>query len=382
METTPVNTSQSPAQIAAEYKKIIGAFKKRFDVQNGRALGYSRGGKPPRFEDTPKGIGDGLGTTGWCVSASNALYTDNSFQMFLRERSAIAKLVSIDIKEQYYGYCYNGTQNKWHTAILVQDSGMNFIVDITCRQFGNNFVNKEFWDFNTWQKTFRSPLCQHKITDFIGNPLSVAPAPKSFVNPDMSVMEYINILKNVTTINDNERRIVAEFFVNKLEALNQRMIIGNLGQADYQYITELNKIFEHFPFQINQKPYYSVLQFDTKDAAKNWIKLLAENKWIMPNYLVVSKTLQDNCQFNVVDYFSLNTDVTAFSEGVTYVVLEFINISGIGISDLPNVDILLPYGTKLNVDVNSIQNGGYRNAAASDGANPQKVLNTIYMTIK
>jgi hypothetical protein len=51
------------------------------------------------------------------------------------------KLISIDIKEQYYGNTYSGNQNKWHTAILVKDTNYNFVIDLTCSQLEQNLIS-------------------------------------------------------------------------------------------------------------------------------------------------------------------------------------------------------------------------------------------------
>ena len=98
--------------IADNYIKVINNFKRRFDVQNGSALAYREGQSLDgnfKLEDKPKNIAEGLTTTGFCVSASQALLFDKTFQMLLQSRQANAKLISIDIKEQYYGECYNGS---------------------------------------------------------------------------------------------------------------------------------------------------------------------------------------------------------------------------------------------------------------------------------
>ena len=52
------------------WKQVINKFKQRADVQDGSSLGWKGNKNFSLPEDTPFNIGDGLGTTGWCVSAS------------------------------------------------------------------------------------------------------------------------------------------------------------------------------------------------------------------------------------------------------------------------------------------------------------------------
>ena len=187
----------NPVLTVIPYKKVIAAFKKRYDVQNGNALGYRKGQSPTGellLENKPKGIGDGLATTGWCLSASQALLLDPIFQILLQSRNALAKIVSIDIKEQHYGKTYSGHQNKWHSAILVNDRTDNytFIIDITCKQFGNQYNDKDIWDFKTWESTFRSATCKHKITDFESNVLNYLPIQTTILNKAIASIEIEN----------------------------------------------------------------------------------------------------------------------------------------------------------------------------------------------
>ena len=141
------------SRLVKPYQKVIQAFKNRADVQSGDALAYREGQSiDGKYEliDKPHDIGEGTTNTGWCVSVSQALIMDPIFNILIKDQGAQAKLVSIDIKEQYYGTIYqSGMQNKWHSAILIRDNEVNFIIDLTCGQFGNYFIGKEIWDFET-----------------------------------------------------------------------------------------------------------------------------------------------------------------------------------------------------------------------------------------
>ena len=73
------------SSIANYYKKVISAWKKRADVQNGEALAYRKNQEPDgefEFDDKPKNIGEGTTTTGWCVSVSQNFLLDNIFQLY------------------------------------------------------------------------------------------------------------------------------------------------------------------------------------------------------------------------------------------------------------------------------------------------------------
>lgn len=366
----------NPQLIAAEYKPIIAAFRKRADVQNGTALAYKGSKDIADFSDTPKGIGDGLGTTGWCVSASNALLIDPAFQLFVQSRSAKAKLISIDIKEQYYGQCYTGSQNKWHTAIFLEDSGVNLIIDITCRQFGNSFIGKDIWDFKTWEKTFRSANCKHKITDFNDNPMSVIPIPLNYTNKELTETDMVNKLHDVISISDAERGAVAKFVVEDMELFNKKLLIGNVNKFDYAYIKNINEIFEHFPFKI-LKDNICILQFETKEASQNWFKKLHANGYVLQQYLVASSSFIDNCKFYA--YNSEKINKRSLGNAEHYLILEFPEIAGVDFSAIDNASIMLPYGTKITIEEGSIMNGGVKNNAGNQiVAEP---LNTTYLKV-
>lgn len=362
--------------IVKDYKKVISEFKKRSGVLSGFDVAWKGNLDVALLANTPYGIGDALGTTGWCVSASEALLNDNIFQLTLRFRSAKAKLISIDIKEQYYGYCYNGSQNKWHTAILVEDSGFTFIVDITCRQFGNSFIEKDIWDFNTWIDTLRHPLCNHKLTNFLDNPLLISPVvKKSNNNKDLSRIISMDKLRNFTNLDESDRSIITDFYLNKLTLINEKLILGTVSKEEFNYLNSVIKILQIMPFrQITEG--FSVLEFENKTAAKRWIELFLTTGNTLPIYLNVSSSINQSCIYNNIDFLDLNNEYIMGNENnPTYVVLQFGKQFGIE-TPIDNTEILLTNGIMLPITnpKESIFNSGKL-------FTPEKSTNTIYIKI-
>lgn len=383
VEKSPINV-QSPAQVADIYTGVVKRFKNRGDVQNGKALAYkSWNATEATFENTPKGIGDGMSTTGWCVSASSALLSDPIFQETIAYRKATAKLISIDIKEQWYGKCYNGSFNKWHTAILVQDNGYNLIVDITCSQFSGDFNEKYVWDFKTWETTFRSAYCKHQIFDAQNNCISPAPAsnyvPKKVTNAYMEFARVANSLNDLTNMTATDRNFLAEYFVYNLNVLNDKMMRNDISQLDFDYISKLNKLFEHLPFTtINNG--VSVLSFDCAENLKNWVSRFLSDDCKLPQTIFVSKTIEQaaaHAGLNVSDINTKNVNPEKY-----YIIINYNSIFGINVDFLENVNVLLPIGIQLNVDLDSIRNGGKDIIEANDGGILRKETNAVFMTIR
>jgi hypothetical protein len=364
------------------YEPIIKQFKKRSDVLNGWGIAWkSRNDLTPKLENVPFSIGDGLGTTGWCVSASEALLYDKVFQTNLGFRKAKAKLISIDIKEQYYGFCYNGSQNKWHTAILLEDSGFKIVIDITCRQFGNDFIEKDIWDFETWQSKLRSPFCTHLITDFDNNPELIQPITVKR-NKNLTFDNAITFgkLKDVTTITDNERNLLVEFGLKKINLINDKLLLKNVTKNDLKYIDDLSKLLMSLPFKTLENG-YSVLAFETKKAAKNWIELFLKNETCLIQYLLISKSLSDSCKLNDIDINDLNQSKSLKPlSDKTFVVFEFSNLFGINSEWLNLTEIILPYGIELLIEKDNIFNSGKLIAEGVD--NVTRETNTIIIKVE
>jgi len=368
----------NPNELVKAYLPVIAAFKKRADVQNGKAIGYHENQSLDgelKLENWPKSIGFGLSTTGFCVSASQALLFDKIFQILLKDRGAVAKIVSIDIKEQYYGNVYNGSQNKWHSALLVKDNGQNFIIDLTCRQFGNMFQDKDIWDFQTWEQTFRSPVDKHVITDFEQNVLNFLPIQNMVKTSDIDVMQIENRLHSITTITDGERKMITDFFLNNIEILNTKLILGNINKFDYKYLDNINKLLKNLNFKTTQK-LYSVLEFNNKQAALNFIENLSNNNFILQQFMILSKSIEDSCQYSGINMQNINDEN---GKAQTYVVFEFDNVNGIEVDFISDLTaICIPYGIKLTIDPNKdIFNGGQ--LLPISVGNIQKKTNSIWI---
>lgn len=366
--------------IVESWQKVINNFKKRSDVISGSGLGWKGSKEKAYFLDTPNNFGDATGTTGWCVSASEVLLYDEVFQLNLQARNARAKLISIDIKEQYYGFCYNGSQNKWHTAIMLEDSNFNIVIDITCRQFGNDFINKDIWDFNTWQSKLRSSFCKHNITDFNNKPQNINPIlTEKFNNSDISNALILNKLKDITNITDGERLTISDFFLNKISSINKNLLLNNISVNDYKYIVDITKQLQNLPFN-TIKQGYSVLSFETKEAAKNWIKLFLEDNCKLPMYLTVSNSVKDSCNYNFINESELNlSNNLSVEKNKTFVVFEFGTLFGINSEFIENTSILLPYGVELFVNSENIYNSGSK---IDSHENPDKQTNTIIIKVE
>lgn len=336
--------------VISDYKNVIRAWKLRGDVQDGRATGW----KPSKdtnlkMENRPLNIGAGLSTTGWCVSASQSLLNDPVFQELLRIRFAQAKLVSIDIKEQYYGNCYSGAQNKWHTAILVQDNDFTFIIDVTCAQFGEKFFGgKDFWDFASWQESLRSPRCKHILTDFNDNEVSFIPKLnkiKTF-NKDYLYSEVFNNLHNQTNLTNQDRNVLTDFLVNQMVPFNNKILSHTLTVADYTYLSQVNDIITVLPYDSHNKV-YSILEFKSKDAAKNWLSNFLNNQCKIDMYLMTFSTLNQACTVQGIDMNDLNSKKQS---GNFYVIIEFNNQYGICLEDFfKYAKLLIPFNTPLEV---------------------------------
>lgn len=374
-----MNNQNTPAQIATVYTNFLKAYLKRADVQNGKRVSYHDNQDPEGNlrDENWVNLGDARVTTGFCVSFSNSLLKDELFQLLLDSRGALAKLVSIDIKEQYYGYCKPSyMQNKWHTAILLSDSGINFILDPTCAQFGNQFVGKFVWDYETWIKTFRHAADTHVINDFQNNPLDIAPTNSSIKNYDRAMIQLVDRLHDITTITDNERKTLADFFLKQIDILNKKVELGNLTDIDYKYIDNIMNISKNLNLTFSSEPEYYVMQFSTKEQAKRWIKRFTiDNDCILPYFMILSKSVEDSCNFYNIDFNKINIESTS---DITYIVLRFNKLTGFDTSNLiTNTTTFIPYGIKC--DVKTFFNGGKELAESAYGI--EKKTNTIFVDL-
>jgi hypothetical protein len=342
-------------QVAEIYLPVVEKFKTRYDVQNGYALGYHYNHdlmNPVAITDQPKGFGDGTTTTGYCVSASQALLNDKVFQFLVNERNAFAKLVSIDIQRRFHGVCYTGSQNKWHTAIYVKDAGLNMIIDLTCGQFGNSYIGKLIWDLHTWLDTFRSPTDQHQITDFDGNLISPVPVPDAILSIDNDVSTSIfDKLHDIINMSDEQRTILSKFLTDDINNFNAKILIGNITKKDFEYLENINGILRLLDFIKHNLTLYAVFKFKTQQSAQNWVKLFFENKCITPGYIIFSNSIEESCKHFSINQNDINLELTG-EVGNRCIVLKLVpekGIHGIDVSDiLNNAKLLIPYGIKLS----------------------------------
>lgn len=370
--------NQTPAQIASVYVSVMKAFLRRANVQNGKLISYHDNQDPNgKLRDCNwVNLGDALVTTGFCVSVSQALLRDEIFQTLLQSRGSMAKLVSIDIKEQFYGYCKPSyVQNKWHTAILVRDNDINIIIDPTCAQFGNQFTDKFVWDFETWEKTFRSAIDTHEIHGFNDNVLSFAPVKTTVSNYEQAMVKITNTLHNVITIDDAERRMIADFFLQGIEVLNRKLQMGNLTDNDFKYMNTINNLLKQFNFTQSENEYF-IMEFVNKQSALNWINRFIKGDFILPIYITTSKSIQDAC-----DYFGLqanNINIESKAD-TTYIVMKFKSVIGADLCDIVGkTSTFIPYGVRVECDPKTdIYNGGKELSDTSYGI--EKTSNTIYI---
>lgn len=330
--TTGVESDNSILNIINIYGTVIDKFKKTNDVNIGE-IGFKRDGVNVQAADRPASQGHGFGLTGYCVSASRALLEWEPFQMLLNHRDAKAKLISIDIKEQYYGKCYNGSQNYWHTAILVADwldgQRYNFIIDVTVRQFGDAFVGKDFWNFEVWMKKLRADNCTHDLYDFDGKSYKIVPenisqSVKQY--KDYSDIDYLLVkdaLKRNITLNNDDRNQLTDFLFNKLDFINQKILTGNIDTNDFEYIKTITDKINRLYFSSSQTSVYSILKFRNGDALINWIAKFNEDN-LLPQYTLVFDSINKACDYYNIDTGEINQVVKSPTSDVPfYLMLEF-----------------------------------------------------------
>ena len=367
-------------QIIETYTNYFKAFLKRADILNGTAGSYHLNQDPngPLPFENWMNLGELLTTTGVCVSMSQAIINDQIFNILLQSRGAQAKLVSIDIQERFYGYCKPSYgQNKWHTAIMIEDSGILFILDATCAQFGNDYVGKLIWNLNTWLSTFRSALDIHTITDFKGNEIDAVSGRSLRLNSELDLKQFEYNLKDFISLDDTERKVIGDFFLNGANVLNRKIETGNLGLKDFQYMSDINNILKKFPL-VNLKDQYALLRFDTKELAKKYIRNFITENFMLPGYLFVSDSVKNACSLLEVSPEDVNVET---SSDITYILLHWKDIT---MPSMENIGLycsgILPYGTvNLCTPQTDIYNGG--KSLETDTYGVPKQTNCIFIDI-
>lgn len=345
-------------EILKQYNDVIKAFKNRYDVQNGTRLGYRDGQNPYGnldIRNKPHSIGEGLTTTGFCVSVSQSLSLDPGFQYILKYRNAKSKLISIDIKEEFWGNCYNGSKNTWHTAILVTDNDINFVIDMTCAQFGNRYVEKFIWDFDTWQKTFRAPNCKHIITDNRDRVLTYSkqtPNNENMFNDSALLSDLEELRHRVNKevlLTPEEVDMVTEFLFEKINDINIKLLSGTINKFDLSYNNQIIKCLSKMTLKTTDKMYYSVLTFDNKSKMDNFMTFFKDGGFYINHYMIATDKMPDIANLNSRE---MNDDNTH------YVVFEFRpDIECVDLEDIVNGSVLIPYGSECNTESLEIFNG-------------------------
>lgn len=350
--------------VIKQYVNVINAFKNRYDVQNGTRLGYRNNQDPDgelELRNKPHSIGEGLTTTGFCVSVSQALLIDNAFKQLLQYRNATAKLISIDIKEQYWGECYNGSKNTWHTAVLVTDNNINIVIDLTCAQFGNRFIEKFIWTFDTWQKTFRSPICKHKIIDGIGRELNYDLKSSMMVDNhaqskecchpttienhmDITKEELRQKINKEVLLTSEEVDFMTDFLYEKFNDFNIKLLSGMLNKYDIQYNNILTKCFAKMSLVKTKVPFYYVIPFKNRQAMIDFLKFFEKGNWVLNHNVIAKNKIEDN------EYYNLNSRDMR-DDQTHYIVFEFVSpVEAVDINDIWKDCIIIPYGTQLEID--------------------------------
>lgn len=368
-----------------DYLNVVKNWMKRAGVQSGFELGY-REDQNPQGELNHKNwfrMGDALVTTGFCVSVSTALLESDVFQTLLKYRGAQAKLISIDIKEQFYGVCKPSySKNKWHTAIFVEESnGLIFIVDPTCAQFGNPYVGKLIWDFNTWVNTFRSPVDRHEITKFDGTPLSFVNTYYMETNYTQAIKNSVkNYCANFIALSEAEQDMLVEFIQNGFELFN-RKVRGTLTPKDIQYQKHIVDILSR-TYKLNNiyRPLYGALEFSSKEELRTYVARFMLTKTI-PEFLQLTDNLHNleakfNYNLNKAGSFAAGETHTLEVNRNYYLLFQFDNctcikfddfgaalkdgIGGFGIVDISDKDLIF------TISSHPVE---MRNIAAVEGTN-------------
>ena len=355
--------------IAGHYVNLVKSFFKRSDVLSGKALGYRPDKNKPLLQKNWFNFGDALVTTGFCVCVSQALLEDEAFQTLIKFRGAKAKLVSIDIKEQFFGYCKPSyMDNKWHTAILLEDSGFFFIIDPTCAQFGNAYVGKLVWDLQTWLSTFRSATDKHILTDFNNLELKTTIDTYADVSNDVVKNELKTNLHDIVLASEEEKQFITDFLLNGYKLFNKKKLSGELKDTDLKYINFAQNILSKFKL-VRDSNQYTLLAFDSKDALKKFCAYLLsgtddEGLTTLPFFCFTS-----NSEDEAIEYVRSTTDGflnynSEWTDNSIYLMIKWNTVVGSDTSKyIKHTNVLIPAGTQIFTDLdNGLYNLGSKTA--------------------
>jgi hypothetical protein len=223
----------------------------------------------------------------------------------------------------------------------------------------------------------RNPNDKHIISDFEQNVLTHIPKQIAIENSDLKMIDVQSKLKDITTINDAERKVLSDFFLDKINTINTKLILGNVNKFDFDYIKKINALLEHLDFEIVKGKSYSILSFANKDNALSWVKKFVENNGISEQYLLFSNSLLDYCKYFNINVLDVNTESM---KNAFYIIIEIEDLKGMDISFIPGANIIVPFGIKFNFSNENIFNGG--KYLDTDIFKVEKKTNTIYIQAK
>lgn len=128
--------------IKDELYNLVINFKRQVDVISGKAFIIG--------DNQPNGWFEAISTTGYCVKVSE-IFLDRMLRNHSMHSNAI--LISIELDSNLFGHCSDGSDNAWHTAIDLRNG---YVVDLTCSQFGSQYINRWLWKKNDWLDEFET----------------------------------------------------------------------------------------------------------------------------------------------------------------------------------------------------------------------------------
>ena len=155
-----------------------------------------------------------------------------------------------------------------------------------------------------------------------------------------------------TNLTNNDRNIITDFLVNQLTTFNNKILSHTLTTIDYSYLKEVNQVLGTLKYNNYQKT-YSVLEFGSKDSAKNWLNGFMDNQCKIDMYLLTFGSIENACKILDIDLNELNSKKQT---GKFYVIFEFNNQFGIDLSEFfKYAQLIIPFNTGL--EVTNVLNG-------------------------
>lgn len=199
----------------------------------------------------------------------------------------------------------------------------------------------------------------HKITGFSGEDLNFVPVftgQTTKITKEMESVSLVQSLKNITTITDDDREFLSDFFINKINIINHKLETGNINSFDYKYIDRLNSLLRNFDYSKVSKA-YNVQEFQNKEVFKKWLLDFMGSDKITKTYTLFSPTLAEACQLIGIDVEDINVTTNRDTARV-YLVTELTNASSFLVNGILGVNMIVPFGIKLAFDNDQIYNSG------------------------